>query len=68
MKTNQITISEDDLKCLQEHLKPLNQLLNKLKKGAVTSAPSIKKPETKKQGINRMLQKIDMNQSKKLTR
>ncbi len=68
MKTNHIIISEEDINVLQEHLKPLNQLLNKLKKGAVSSAPSIKKPETKKQGINRMLQKIEEKQSKKLSR
>ncbi len=69
MKTNQIIISEEDLKCLQTHLKPLTQLLNKLKKGADNTAPVLnKKPESKKQGINRMMQKIEERQSKELNR
>ncbi len=65
---NTITISAEDLKCLQEHLKPLTQLLSKLNKGAgVKTAPFIKKkPETRKQGLSRVLKMIDERESKKL--
>lgn len=70
MKSKTITISEEDLKCLQEHLKPLSQLLIKLKKGAdTTSAPTFKKkPETKKQGLSRMMKIIEERESKKLSK
>lgn len=66
----QITISEEDLKCLQEHLKPLTQLLSKLKKGAdLNTAPSLKKKtETKKQGLSRMMKMIEERESKKLSK
>lgn len=65
-----ITISEEDLKCLQEHLKPLSQLLSKLKKGAdLATAPTLKKkPETKKQGLSRMMKMIEERESKKLAK
>lgn len=64
----QISISEEDLKCLQEHLKPLTQLLSRLKKGAdIVSAPTLKKkPETKKQGLSRMVKMIEERESRKL--
>ena len=66
----QIIISEEDLKCLQEHLKPLTQLLSKLKKGAdLNTAPTIKKKtETKKQGLSRMMKMIEERESKKLSK
>lgn len=64
----QIIISEEDLKCLQEHLKPLTQLLSKLKKGAdLNTAPTLKKKtETKKQGLSRMMKMIEERESKKI--
>jgi len=70
MVMKQITISEEDLKCLQEHLKPLSQLLSKLKKGAdLATAPTLKKkPETKKQGLSRMMKMIEERESKKLAK
>ena len=66
----QISISEEELRCLQELLKPLTQLLNKLKKGAdLATAPTFKKkPETKKQGLSRMLKMIEERESKKLVK
>jgi len=66
----QIIISEEDLKCLQEHLKPLTQLLSKLKKGAdLNTAPTLKKKtETKKQGLSRMMKMIEERESKKLSK
>lgn len=65
-----ITISEEDLKCLQEHLNPLYQLLSKLKKGAdLATVPTLKKkPETKKQGLSRMMKMIEERESKKLAK
>lgn len=64
-----ITLSVEDLKCLQEHLKPLSQLLSKLKKGAEHSAPILKKkPETKKEGLSRMAKMIEQRESKKLSK
>lgn len=66
----QITISEEDLKCLQDHLRPLTALFSKLKKGAdLNSAPILKnKTETKKQGLSRMMKMIEERESKKLSK
>lgn len=62
-----IPLTDEDLKCLQEHLKPLNQLLVKLEKGAVETAPfKFKKPESKKEGVKRMLSMIERKQIKKI--
>lgn len=68
MNKKNITISVEELKCLQELLKPLSQLLTKLNSGAdLAAAPTIKKkPETKKQGLSRMLKLIDFRESKKI--
>lgn len=68
--TRTIHLTEEDLKCLQTHLKPLTQLLSKLKKGAaLATAPSTrKKPETKQQGKARMMKMIEEREAKKLSK
>ena len=68
MSKKNITISVEELKCLQELLKPLSQLLTKLNSGAeIISAPAIiKKKETKSQALDRMLKSIDQREAKKL--
>jgi hypothetical protein len=70
MRQKSITISEEELKCLQDHLKPLIQLLSKLKKGAdLVAAPTLKKkPETRKQGLSRMMKMIEERESRKLAK
>jgi hypothetical protein len=61
------TISPQDLKCLQEHLELLTKIVSNLASGASGEAPKLKKTkETRAQGINRYLLKIEQTEAKKL--
>jgi hypothetical protein len=61
------TISENDLKCLRKHLKPLILLLDKLDKG-VDNAPLIEKKETIAQGVNRYKNIIAQKEAAKINK
>jgi hypothetical protein len=59
-----VNLTEQDIKCLRKHLKPLLQILEKLDEGALVAPKS--KPETVKQGVNRYLNLIEEREARKL--
>ena len=63
-----VTLTTQEIICLRKHLKPLLQILEKLDKGEVTSSSPKSKPETKKQGLNRIENLINERESRRFSK